>query len=111
MTTRKRFLEHAAIAAAVVSTLAKADLAAAAPAAKRGPSAVALALARWLQRTLPRARLSNSLTEKIAGDIDDGFAVNAAFRNKSNAHLPEPDFLFVASEDIPISPQPRSELR
>lgn len=98
MTTRKRFLERAAIAAAASSVLASGGPVAAAPARPPGPSALALALARFLQRTLPKARLSNALTEKIAEDIDGGFAVNAAFRNKSNAHLPEPDFVFVASE-------------
>ncbi len=101
MTTRKRFLEHAAIATAAMSVLTSGGSVTAAPARPRGPSALASALARFLQRTLPKARLSNSLTEKIAADIDDGFAVNAAFRNTSNAHLPEPDFVFVASDGVP----------
>jgi hypothetical protein len=42
------------------------------------------------------------MTEKIAADIQDNFAIGNAFRSRKNEALPPPDFVFAASaEDRP----------
>lgn len=122
MPSRRVFLKNAAVAAAVLSSsaiaaaeLAQSESASAAaspkatphavPAAPRpspapspGPSRLARELASSLQRDLPAARLSDSMTEKIASDINDNFIINKTFRNQKNRALPPPDFMFVAEE-------------
>jgi len=54
-------------------------------------------LARSLQRGLPKARLSDAATQLIAKDIEGNLAIAAAFRGRSTAGLPPPDFVFTAS--------------
>ncbi|HLW38142.1 MAG TPA: twin-arginine translocation signal domain-containing protein [Candidatus Eremiobacteraceae bacterium] len=122
MPSRRVFLKNAAVAAAALSTsaiaaaqLAQGETAAAAtspkatpravPAAPRpsptpspGPSKLARELAGSLQRDLPAAHLSDSMTEKIASDINDNLVINKTFRNQKNRALPPPDFMFVAEE-------------
>ena len=66
------------------------------PPAAPKPSAVSKALARWLQRDLKAAKLSDALTEKIAADIEGGFDITRAFRKERLANAAEPDFTFFA---------------
>lgn len=115
MPSRRVFLTKAAVAAAAITTsIAAANPSRAAqpspaplpspaphPTASPGPSALALALAKSLQKDLPRAHLSDSMTQKIAGDINDNFAINKTFRNKKKRQLPPPDFIFSAAETEP----------
>jgi hypothetical protein len=60
------------------------------------PTALAKELAASLQRSLPKAKLSDAMTDKIASAIQDGFVVNKAFANVGNKNLPPPDFVFSA---------------
>ena len=95
MSTRRSFIAAGAAAAAAAAGLAGA----AAPseaAAPKGPSPFALAQARYLQSKMPKAHLSDALTEKIAGDIDGYEPVAAEFRKAQLRNWDEPDFVFTA---------------
>jgi hypothetical protein len=105
MTTRKLFLRSAlsvgllAAAAhnpAAAATATPAPKPTPTPLTKPGPAARALAAS--LQQTLVRAKLSDATTQLVASDIQDGFAINEAFRNRSHANLPPPDFVFTATD-------------
>jgi|GEM_PF-2051720 len=120
MPSRRVFLTKAAVAAAVLSaTVGATKIAEAAqpdpvssphakkpvapharpaPAAARHPAKVARELAAYLAATLPQARLSPEMTEKIALDINDNLAINKAFRNRKKRDLPPPDFIFTAAD-------------
>jgi hypothetical protein len=112
MSTRKAFLATAVAAAAASSGLAGRGTARAAtpkpsptptPAASTGPtkpSKLARELAQSLQHDLPKAHLSDAMTERIASDIQDNFAIGNAFRHRKNSNLPPPDFVFAADEEI-----------
>jgi elongation factor P--beta-lysine ligase len=39
------------------------------------------------------------MTERIASDIQDNFAIGKAFRNRKKGDLPPPDFLFAADDE------------
>ena len=110
MPTRKVFLAAAIAAAAAAAGPLSSDTvrAAAKPAptpkptpspGPTKPSALARELARSLQRDLPQAHLSDAMTERIASDIQDNFAIGKAFRNRKNRNLPPPDFVFAADEE------------
>jgi len=110
MPTRKVFLAAVIVAAAAASGSLSRDAAHAAaspvptptPAPSSGPtkpSALARELARSLQHDLPKARLSDAMTERIASDIQDNFAIGKAFRNRKNRNLPPPDFVFAADDE------------
>jgi hypothetical protein len=110
MPTRKVFLAAAIAAAAAASGSLSRDAAHAAtspaptptPAPSSGPtkpSALARELARSLQHDLPKAHLSDAMTERIASDIQDNFAIGKAFRNRKNRDLPPPDFVFAADDE------------
>lgn len=111
MPTRKVFLAAAIAAAAAASGPLSSDAAAHAaakpaptptPTPSPGPtkpSALARELARSLQHDLPKARLSNAMTERIASDIQDNFAIGKAFRNRTKRDLPPPDFVFAADDE------------
>ncbi len=108
MPTRKIFLSSTLGASALYAAVrAQADPApAVSPTPQSGattkPTALAKELASSLQRGLPRAKLSDALTEKVAEAIQQGLSVADSFRNKKNAQLPPPDFIFTAaSEDRP----------
>ncbi len=93
MPTRRFFI--AAGAAAAAASLARVgDPAEAAP--PKGPSAFALEQARYLQKTMPKARLSDDLVKKIAGDIDGYEPVAEEFRKAKLRNWDEPDFVFTA---------------
>ena len=95
MPTRRYFLSSAA-AAAAIGLAGGGDAAPAEAAATKGPSATALAVARSLQTTMPKAHLSDALVREIAGDID-GYASTAADFRKATLHnWDEPDFVFTA---------------
>jgi len=70
-------------------------------AAPKAPSSLAVAQARWLQRTMPQAKLSDELVEKIAGDIDGYAPVAAEFRKATLRNWDEPDFVFFAGPEAP----------
>lgn len=96
MSSRRSFIAAGAIVAAaglagVAGAPAPADAA-----APKGPSAFALDQARWLQQTMPDAKLSDELVEKIAGDIDGYAPVAAEFRKAKLRNWDEPDFVFSA---------------
>jgi hypothetical protein len=95
MTTRRRFISAAA-AAIGVAAIGDPSGPQAAEAATKGPSPAALALARSLQQTLPDAKLSDDLVEKIAGDIDGYDSTAARFRKGTLRNWDEPDFVFTA---------------
>jgi hypothetical protein len=110
MPTRKVFLAAAmAAAAAAAGPLSSGTAHAAAkpaptpkPTPSPGPtkpSALARELARSLQHDLPKAHLSDAMTERIASDIQDNFAIGKAFRKRKNPNLPPPDFVFAADEE------------
>jgi len=95
MSTRRSFIAvGAAAAAAGIAGLA--DPSSQAAAAPKGPSPLALAQARWLRQTMPQAKLSDELVEKIAGDIDGYAPVAADFRKATLRNWDEPDFVFSA---------------
>jgi len=98
MPSRRHFISAAAIAAAAgLSGVGEAPAEAATP---KAPSAIALALAKSLQQTLPKAQISDALLPKIAGDID-GYASTAAdFRKATLKNWDEPDFTFVAGPTV-----------
>ena len=103
MASRRTFIAAGAIAAAAgLSGLADPSATAEAP-AKKGPSELGLAQARWLRDTMPRANLGDELVEKIAGDIDGYAPVAAEFRKATLRNWDEPDFVFSAG--------PKGELR
>ncbi|HEY7995154.1 MAG TPA: twin-arginine translocation signal domain-containing protein [Candidatus Eremiobacteraceae bacterium] len=96
MSSRRSFIAASAVAAAAgLAGMADAptEVDAAAP---KGPSSLALTQARWLQRTMPEAKLSDALVEKIAGDIDGYAPVAAEFRKATLRNWDEPDFVFFA---------------
>lgn len=96
MPSRKSFIAAGAIAAAAgLSGLADTPTAAEA-AAKKGPSELGLAQARWLRDTMPKAKLSDELVQKIAGDVDSYAPVAAEFRKATLRNWDEPDFVFSA---------------
>ena len=110
MPTRKVFLAAAMAAAAAAAAPLSSDTARAAakpaptpkPTPSPGPtkpSALARELARSLQHDLPKANLSDAMTERVASDIQDNFAIGKAFRNRKNRDLPPPDFVFAADEE------------
>ena len=122
MTTRRSFLAGAASAAAgiaaaaaplstvaVAATPTPATPAPApapatpaptpAPTTPPPPSQLASDLARSLQRELPQARLSDTLTAQIAGDIEGNFDIAKAFRAGRLRNDQEPDFAFFADPD------------
>jgi hypothetical protein len=111
MSTRKAFLGLTAAGVATASSLsgkggAQAATAGPSPAPKPSassaptrPSKLARELARSIQAELPKAHLSDAMTEKTASDIQDNFAIGNAFRNRQNADLPPPDFVFSATDD------------
>jgi len=94
VTTRRKFIAQAAagVAAATVATAASVP----APAKAAAPSTLALELARSLQRSLPAAKLSDALVAKIAGDIQDNFAIATTFRKATLKNWDEPDCAFSA---------------
>lgn len=95
MPSRRSFISAGALAAAAgLSGLANPSASAAAPA--KGPSAFAIAQARWLQQTFPHAHLTDELVQKIASDIDGYAPVAADFRKARLHNWDEPDFVFVA---------------
>jgi hypothetical protein len=99
MPTRRTFLgAAAAVAAAGLTGTVDAAPAQAAP---KGPSAFATAIAKSLQQQMPRAQLTDSLVEKIAGDIDGYASVAADFRNATLHNWNEPDFVFSAAPQGP----------
>ena len=59
-----------------------------------GPTSTARCLARYLQTSLPHAKLDDVMTEKIAGDIDGFLTASASFRNRGLRNSDEPDFVF-----------------
>lgn len=61
-----------------------------------GPSDTARCLAKHLQASLPQAKLDDSMTEKIAGDIDGFLDASKSFRNRGLRNSDEPDFVFSA---------------
>jgi hypothetical protein len=112
MSTRRAFLGVAAAGAAAAAVALDRDRVAQAatagpsptpkPSASPGPtrpSKLARELARSIQAELPKAHLSDAMTEKIAADIQDNFAIGNAFRAHPNPELPPPDFVFSALED------------
>src|ERR1700680_279599 len=110
MPTRKVFLAAAMAAAAAPAGPLSSDTAhaAAKPAptstpapapVPTKPSALARELARSLQHDLPKAHLSDAMTERIASDVQDSFAIGKAFRNRKNRNLPPPDFVFAADDE------------
>lgn len=110
MPTRRVFLAAAIAATAAASGPIARDAASAAahpsptptPTPSPGPTkptALARELAKSLQRDLPKAHLSDTLTERIASDIQDNFAIGKAFRNRSRRNLPPPDFVFAADDE------------
>lgn len=112
MPTRRAFLGAAAtgVAAAAIALnrdgVARAATAGPSPAPKPSaspvptrPSKLARTLAGSIQAELPKAHLSDAMTEKIAADIQDNLAIGNAFRARPNADLPPPDFVFSALED------------
>lgn len=93
MSTRRTFIATAAVAAAAgASSIARTPAAA----KEKAPSAFALAYAKYVQRAMPRAHLSDALIEKIAGDIDSYEPTAANFRKGSLRNWDEPDFTFLA---------------
>ena len=110
MSTRRAFLGAAAAGAAAVALnrdgVARAASAGPSPVPKPSatpgptrPSKLARTLAASIQNELPKAHLSDAMTEKIASDIQDNLAIGNAFRARPNADLPPPDFVFSAVED------------
>jgi len=113
MTTRRSFLAGAASAAAGIAAAAAPPSTAAvaatstpatpapapAPTTPPPPSQLASDLARSLQRELPQARLSDTLTAQIAGDIEGNFDIAKAFRAGRLRNDQEPDFAFFADPD------------
>ena len=96
MPSRRSFIAAGALAAAAgLAGVADAPDTAEA-AAPKGPSAFALDQARSLQKTMPAAKLSDELVEKIAGDIDGYAPVAAEFRKATLRNWDEPDFVFSA---------------
>lgn len=111
MRSRRRFILNGIIAAAAaVAGIAARGALAAASAKTAGkpkphptpsptpkpPSTVARALARSLQHDLPAARISDAMTEKIAGDIESLFDISKAFRKQRLHNWDEPDFTYSA---------------
>ena len=97
MPTRRTFIAAgAAAAAAGLAHIAEGADPAEAAAAPKGPSAFALAQARWIQSTMPHAHLSDDLVKKIAGDIDGYGSTAADFRKATLRNWDEPDFVFTA---------------
>ncbi len=108
MSTRRFFLSCALSAAGLLASLSQGatrpssgptptpNPTASAPTA---PTPLAKELAASLQRSLPKAKLSEAMTDKIASAIQDGFAVNKAFANVDNKNLPPPDFVFSADPE------------
>ena len=94
MTTRRKFIAQAAagVAVATVATTTAVPT----PAQAAPPSSLALELARSLQRSLPAAKLSDALVAKIAGDIQDNFAIATTFRKTRLKNWDEPDCAFSA---------------
>ncbi len=105
MPSRRSFISAgAALAAAGLSGLVDPSapteaLAASAP--PKGPSAFALAQAKYLQTTMPHAHLTDDLVKKIAGDIDGYAPIAAEFRKARLHNWDEPDFVFVAGPKAP----------
>ncbi|HYK51987.1 MAG TPA: twin-arginine translocation signal domain-containing protein [Candidatus Eremiobacteraceae bacterium] len=96
MPSRRTFIAAGAIAAAAgLSGLTDPPTTAEA-AAKKGPSELGVAQARWLRDTMPQAKLSDELVGKIAGDIDSYAPVAAEFRKATLRNWDEPDFVFSA---------------
>ena len=95
MPTRRHFLSSAAVAAAIGLT-GRGDAAPADAAPTKGPSETALALARSLRKSMPKAHLSDDLVKKIAGDIDNYDSTAADFRKATLHNWDEPDFVFTA---------------
>ena len=95
MSSRRSFLSTAAVAAAAAG-FSGIDITPASAAKPKGPSALSVAIAKSLQKTMPDAHLSDARVEKIAGDID-GYAPTAAdFRKTRLNNWDEPDFVFAA---------------
>lgn len=106
MPSRLAFLKNAA-AVAFVAGVSSTGAALAAdpkampspkPTASPPPSVLARSLAASLQRDLPKAHLSDAMTEKIARDIDGNSTITKAFRKRSRKNLPEPVCAFSASQ-------------
>ena len=96
MPSRKSFIAAGA-AAAAAGLAGLGDTPTTAEAAeKKGPSELALAQSRWLRDTMPKAKLSDELVEKIAGDIDGYAPIAAEFRKATLRNWDEPDFVFSA---------------
>ncbi|HET9341476.1 MAG TPA: twin-arginine translocation signal domain-containing protein [Candidatus Eremiobacteraceae bacterium] len=99
MPSRRSFIAASAVAAAaglagMADTSTEVDAA-----APKGPSSLALAQARWLRQAMPKAKLSDELVEKIAGDIDGYAPVAAEFRKATLRNWDEPDFVFTAGPE------------
>jgi hypothetical protein len=100
MPSRRAFVfGGAAAAAAGIAGLV--DPTTSAAAAPKGPSEFALAQAKYLQKTLPHAHLTDDLVKKIAGDIDGYAPVAADFRKARLHNWDEPDFVFTAGPKAP----------
>jgi len=96
MSSRRTFIAAGAIAAAAGLSGLSDPPATAEAAAKKGPSELGLAQARWLRDTMPKANLSDDLVQKIAGDIDGYAPIAAEFRKATLWNWDEPDFVFSA---------------
>jgi len=96
MPSRRSFIAAGAVAAAAGLAGLNDPPATAEAAAKKGPSELALAQARWLRKTMPQAKLSDELVQKIAGDIDGYAPIAAEFRKATLRNWDEPDFVFSA---------------
>lgn len=99
MPSRRSFIAAGAAAAAAGLAGLADPSAAADAAAKKGPSELALAQARWLRDTMQKAKLSDELVRKIAGDIDGYAPIAAEFRKATLRNWDEPDFVFSAGPE------------
>lgn len=61
-----------------------------------GPSETAKCMAKYLQKSLPAAKLDDAMTAKIAGDIDGFLDSSKSFRKSGLRNSDEPDFVFSA---------------
>lgn len=119
MSSRRRFLQTAALTAAALSAatagtnaLASGSASPAKPASAVKPvatptpsptptptSPVAKALAASLQQDLPAAKISNAMTSQIADDIQGNFVIGKTLRKRKNRQaFPPPDLHFVPEQ-------------
>jgi hypothetical protein len=67
------------------------------PSGIQKPSELARQLALWIQRSLSKAHLSDTMVEKIAEDIQGNFPISSDMVAAHRDNLPPPDFVFAAS--------------